>query len=227
MVLFAFELWITIFLFALIESQPFVWDNLALPFSGIKLYRAGTLITLVLFCLLSFRKKKVRISAEGIYIYRYNLQISWEELEAVHYMWLFERSTRSRLWLYSSKSLVIFRKHAKPICIRNVSYAALWAVHVYVPGVPNNLGAAGIATVYNFFCNCMILFGAYNLNMVNHIPNSSACAFVVTVAVLACLRTFAVPFLPNRNIFAQRYRYLSGLHTFMNKQYAGDVLEDL
>lgn len=86
MVLFAFELWITIFLFALIESQPFVWDNLALPFSGIKLYRAATLITLVLFCLLSFRKKKVRISAEGIYVYRYNLQISWEELEAVHYM---------------------------------------------------------------------------------------------------------------------------------------------
>ena len=103
---------------------------------------------------------KFYICKEGIYLRKIDLLIPWEDVDAVSHVWINEWSIRpnGRQYLYNRKSLVIYRKDYKPICIYNISLLALYTIKILKPSIKTNIIIATLATIFNIAVNFGILY---------------------------------------------------------------------
>ena len=90
----------------------------------------GIFITITI--IFSFVGWKLYVYKEGIYLRKLELLIPWEDVEAVSHVWINEWSVRpnGKQYFYNRKSLVIYRKDNKPICIYNISLLALYTIKI-------------------------------------------------------------------------------------------------
>ena len=119
---------------------------------------------LLLFSIPFYFYKKLKIGREGIYLPGIKLFVPWEEITAVSHVWINEWSIRpnGRQYLYNRKSLVIYRKDNKPICIYNISLLALYTIKILKPSIKTNIIVATLATIFNIVLNFGILYSVYS-----------------------------------------------------------------
>lgn len=122
----------------------------------------GIFITITI--IFSFIGWKFYVCKEGIYLRKLELLIPWEEVEAVSHVWINEWSVRpnGKQYLYNRKSLVIYRKDYKPICIYNISLLALYMIKILKPSIKTNIIVATLATIFNMAVNFGILYSVYS-----------------------------------------------------------------
>ncbi len=122
----------------------------------------GIFITITI--IFSFIGWKFYICKEGIYLRKLELLIPWEEVEAVSHVWINEWSVRpnGKQYFYNRKSLVIYRKDYKPICIYNISILALYTIKILKPSIKTNIIVATLATIFNMAVNFGILYSVYS-----------------------------------------------------------------
>ncbi|WP_314558779.1 hypothetical protein [uncultured Parvimonas sp.] len=122
----------------------------------------GIFITITI--IFSFIGWKFYICKEGIYLRKLELLIPWEDIDAVSHVWINEWSIRThgRQYLYNRKSLVIYRKDNKPICIYNISLLALYTIKILKPSIKTNIIVATFATIFNIALNFGILYSVYS-----------------------------------------------------------------
>ena len=107
---------------------------------------------------------KFYVCKEGIYLRKLDLFIPWEDVDAVSHVWINEWCIRphGRQYLYNRKSLVIYRKDNKPICIYNISLLALYTIKILKPSIKTNIIVATFATMFNIALNFGILYSVYS-----------------------------------------------------------------
>ena len=122
----------------------------------------GIFITITI--IFSFIGWKFYVCKEGIYLRKLELLIPWEEVEAVSHVWINEWSVRpnGKQYFYNRKSLVIYRKDYKPICIYNISILALYTIKILKPSIKTNIIVATLATIFNIALNFGILYSVYS-----------------------------------------------------------------
>lgn len=122
----------------------------------------GIFITITI--IFSFIGWKFYVCKEGIYLRKLELLIPWEEVEAVSHVWINEWSVRpnGKQYFYNRKSLVIYRKDYKPICIYNISLLALYTIKILKPSIKTNIIVATLATIFNMAVNFGILYSVYS-----------------------------------------------------------------
>lgn len=122
----------------------------------------GIFITITI--IFSFIGWKFYICKEGIYLRKLELLIPWEEVDAISHVWINEWSVRpnGKQYFYNRKSLVIYRKDNKPICIYNISLLALYTIKILKPGIKTNIIVATLATIFNMAVNFGILYSVYS-----------------------------------------------------------------
>ena len=122
----------------------------------------GIFIAITIF--FSFVGWKFYVCKEGIYLRKIDLFIPWEEVEAVSHVWINEWSIRpnGKQYFYNRKSLVIYRKDYKPICIYNISLLALYTIKILKPSIKTNIIVATLATIFNMAVNFGILYSVYS-----------------------------------------------------------------
>ena len=122
----------------------------------------GIFITITI--IFSFIGWKFYVCKEGIYLRKLELLIPWEEVEAVSHVWINEWSVRpnGKQYFYNRKSLVIYRKDNKPICIYNISLLALYTIKILKPSIKTNIIVATLATIFNMAVNFGILYSVYS-----------------------------------------------------------------
>ena len=122
----------------------------------------GIFITITI--IFSFIGWKFYVCKEGIYLRKLELLIPWEDIDAVSHVWINEWSIRThgRQYLYNRKSLVIYRKDNKPICIYNISILALYTIKILKPSIKTNIIVATLATIFNMAVNFGILYSVYS-----------------------------------------------------------------
>ena len=117
-------------------------------------------ISLFLILLFSFIGWKCSIGEEGIYLCKIDLLVHWTEITAVSHVWINEAHyVRKKFLFYNRKTLVVYRKDYKPICIYNISLLGLYAVKFYHPEIRTNLMTASLATTFNLILNSTLLYG--------------------------------------------------------------------
>ena len=109
------------------------------------------IIVIIIFSIVGW---KFYICKEGIHLRKIDLLVPWEEIEAVSHVWINEWRIRphGRQYLYNRKSLVIYRKNNKPICIYNISLLALYIMKILKPSIKTNIIIATLATIFNILC---------------------------------------------------------------------------
>ena len=122
----------------------------------------GIFITITI--IFSFIGWKFYVCKEGIYLRKLELLIPWEDIDAVSHVWINEWSIRThgRQYMYNRKSLVIYRKDNKPICIYNISLLALYTIKILKPSIKTNIIVATLATIFNMAVNFGILYSVYS-----------------------------------------------------------------
>ena len=122
----------------------------------------GIFITITI--IFSFIGWKFYVCKEGIYLRKIDLFIPWEDVDAVSHVWINEWSIRpnGRQYMYNRKSLVIYRKDNKPICIYNISLLALYTIKILKPSIKTNIIVATLATIFNMAVNFGILYSVYS-----------------------------------------------------------------
>ena len=122
----------------------------------------GIFITITI--IFSFIGWKFYICKEGIYLRKLELLIPWEEVEAVSHVWINEWSVRpnGKQYFYNRKSLVIYRKDYKPICIYNISLLALYTIKILKPSIKTNIIVATLATIFNIALNFGIIYYVFS-----------------------------------------------------------------
>lgn len=122
----------------------------------------GIFITITI--IFSFIGWKFYVCKEGIYLRKLELLIPWEDVDAISHVWINEWSIRphGRQYLYNRKSLVIYRKDNKPICIYNISILALYTIKILKPSIKTNIIVATLATIFNMAVNFGILYSVYS-----------------------------------------------------------------
>lgn len=107
---------------------------------------------------------KFYVCKEGIYLRKIDLFIPWEDVDSVSHVWINEWSIRpyGRQYFYNRKSLVIYRKDYKPICIYNISLLALYTIKILKPSIKTNIIVATLATIFNMAVNFGILYSVYS-----------------------------------------------------------------
>ena len=122
----------------------------------------GIFITITI--IFSFIGWKFYVCKEGIYLRKLELLIPWEEVEAVSHVWINEWSVRpnGKQYFYNRKSLVIYRKDYKPICIYNISILALYTIKILKPSIKTNIIVATLATIFNMAVNFGIIYSVYS-----------------------------------------------------------------
>ena len=138
---------------AIIQFYNFNIKLLKLNYIFIGIFLAITLI----FSIVGW---KFYICKEGIHLRKLDLLVPWEEIEAVSHVWINEWRIRphGRQYLYNRKSLVIYRKDYKPICIYNISLLALYTIKILKPSIKTNIIVATFATIFNIALNLGILY---------------------------------------------------------------------
>lgn len=159
-----------IFAFAILVINMIIADkNAIIQISnfGIKLEQLnyifiGIFITVII--IFSIVGWKFYVCKEGIYLRKIDLFIPWEDVDAISHVWINEWSIRphGRQYMYNRKSLVIYRKDNKPICIYNISLLALYTIKILKPSIKTNIIVATFATIFNIALNFGILYSVYS-----------------------------------------------------------------
>ena len=122
----------------------------------------GIFITITI--IFSFVGWKFYVCKEGIYLRKIDLFIPWEDVDAISHVWINEWSIRphGRQYMYNRKSLVIYRKDYKPICIYNISLLALYTIKILKPNIKTNIIVATLATIFNMAVNFGIIYYVFS-----------------------------------------------------------------
>lgn len=151
----------------------------------------GFAILIVISILMHFACWKLSIGKSGIYIKKINITVPWEEVDAVAHVWINAVSgggyPRS---LYNRKSLVIYRKEMKPICIYNISLLSIFLIKIIRPKVRSNILIASIASLLNISLNLMALY----VGLVKHYDIKSIGMILGFIAIYS-LKASLVPFI--------------------------------
>lgn len=116
-------------------------------------------VSVIVISIFSFVNWKFYICKTGIYLRKIDLLVPWEDIVAVSHIWLNEANdSAGNFYLYHRKTLVIYRKQYKPICIYNISVLALYAAKFYNPKLKTNIVSATLATVFNIILNGIIFY---------------------------------------------------------------------
>ena len=121
-------------------------------------------IFIAITLIFSFIGWKFYVCKEGIYLRKIDLLVPWEDVDAVSHVWINEWSRRpyGRQYFYNRKSLVIYRKNNKPICIYNISLLALYTIKILKPSIKTNIIVATLATIFNIALNFGILYSVFS-----------------------------------------------------------------
>ena len=151
----------------------------------------GFAILIAISVLLHFASWKLSIGKSGIYIKKINITVPWEEVDAVAHVWINAVSgggyPRS---LYNRKSLVIYRKEMKPICIYNISLLSIFLIKIIRPQVRSNILIASMASLLNVSLNLMVLY----VGLVKHYDIKSIGMILGFIAIYS-LKASLVPFI--------------------------------
>ena len=134
----------------------------------------GFVILIVISIFLHFAIWKFSVGKSGIYIKKINITVPWEDVDAVAHVWINE----------ARKSLVIYRKNMKPICIYNISLLSIFLIKLMRPQIRSNILIASTATLLNILLNvillCAGLFWHYDTKSIGMLL-----AFIVVYAIKA------------------------------------------
>lgn len=166
--------------------------NSTLMMSGRQLTHTALAICIAVAAIFSFVNYKCSISEEGIYLKKIGLLVPWDEIGAISHVWMndFSRPTMGHFYFYNRKTIVIYRKQHKPICVYNISLLALYVIKWYHPEIKTNIVSATLATVFNMTLNTVILYGIYN----KQIENIQFQHFMILIGLYAT-KVFVVPLL--------------------------------
>lgn len=166
--------------------------NSTLMMSGRQLTHTALAICIAVAAIFSFVNYKCSISEEGIYLKKIGLLVPWDEIVAISHVWMndFSRPTMGHFYFYNRKTIVIYRKQYKSICVYNISLLALYVIKWYHPEIKTNIVSATLATVFNMTLNTVILYGIYN----KQIKNIQIQHVMIFIGLYAT-KVFAVPLL--------------------------------
>lgn len=106
-----------------------------------------TLAVVAIFSVLSY---KIYICKDGIYLRKIDLLVGWDEIDSLSHVWINAFTVRNGLIrFYNRKTLVIYRKGYKAICVYNISLLSLFVAKVYYHGIKTNILLASLATMFN------------------------------------------------------------------------------
>ena len=150
--------WMLIYRISLDKNGSFCLSGKCISAKQIPFLSIG--VSLLLLLIFSFVGWKLSISQEGIYLKKIDLLVPWDEVESVSHVWINEANGRYArvMFFYNRKTLVVYRKSQKPICIYNISVLALYGIYFYNPKIKTNVISATLATLYNLFLNAYILY---------------------------------------------------------------------
>lgn len=166
--------------------------NSTLMMSGRQLTHTALAICIAVAAIFSFVNYKYSISEEGIYLKKIGLLVPWDEIVAISHIWMndFSRPTMGHFYFYNRKTIVIYRKQHKPICVYNISLLALYVIKWYHPEIKTNIVSTTLSTVFNVTLNTVILYGIYS----KQIENIQIQHFMIFIGLYA-IKVFAVPLL--------------------------------
>lgn len=151
----------------------------------------GFAILIVISILMHFACWKLSIGKSGIYIKKINITVPWEEVDAVAHVWINAVSGGGYpKSLYNRKSLVIYRKEMKPICIYNISLLSIFLIKIIRPKVRSNILIASMASLLNISLNLMALY----VGLVKHYDIKSIGMILGFIAIYS-LKASLVPFI--------------------------------
>lgn len=147
----------------------------------------GFVILIVISIFLHFASWKFSVGKSGIYIKKINITVPWEDIDAVAHVWINEAAGLGfPKSLYNRKSLVIYRKDMKPICIYNISLLSIFLIKLMRPQVRSNILMASMATLFNMLLNAVLLYGGlfkhYDIKSIGMLS-----AFIVAYAIKALI----------------------------------------
>ena len=147
----------------------------------------GFVILIVISIFLHFASWKFSVEKSGIYIKKINITVPWEDIDAVSHVWINEAAGLGfPKSLYNRKSLVIYRKDMKPICIYNISLLSIFLIKLMRPQVRSNILMASMATLFNMLLNAVLLYGGlfkhYDIKSIGMLS-----AFIVAYAIKALI----------------------------------------
>ena len=166
--------------------------NRTMMMSGRQLTHTALAICISVAAIFSFVNYKCSISEEGIYLKKIGLLVPWDEIVAISHVWMndFSRPTMGRFYFYNRKTIVIYRKQYKPICVYNISLLALYVIKWYHSEIKTNIVSATLSTVFNVTLNLGILYGIYS----KQIENIQIQHVMIFIGLYAT-KVFAVPLL--------------------------------
>ena len=193
------------------EGKSIVFFNNKFSIGIVQSIYIQIVIFIVLSVILHFAAWKFYICKEGIYLKKIDLFIPWEEISDISHVWIneFKSLQAGRSMFYNRKTLVIYRKEYKPICIYNVSVSALYAIKFYCPGIETNVISATSAAVFDMALNIWILYEGY----VHHFNNMKFEFFMILIGLYA-IKVFAVPL-----IMVKHQNSLHGEYLFHDTAY--------
>ena len=151
----------------------------------------GFAILIVIGILMHFACWKLSLSKSGIYIKKINITVPWEDIYAVAHVWINAVSGGGYpKSLYNRKSLVIYRKEMKPICIYNISLLSIFLIKIIRPKVRSNILIASMASLLNISLNLMALY----VGLVKHYDIKSIGMILGFIAIYS-LKASLVPFI--------------------------------
>ena len=113
----------------------------------------------------------------------------WEEVDAVAHVWINTVSGGGYpKSLYNRKSLVIYRKEMKPICIYNISILSIFLIKLFRPQIRSNILIASMASLFNILMNVALLYAG----LVLHYDIKSIGVLLAFIAVYA-IKALIVP----------------------------------
>lgn len=179
----------TVHVIAYNEGKPVILFGREIFMERGVLIGSQLLVFAALSLIFYFVSWKFYVCKEGIYIRKIDLFVPWDEIAAVSHVWINEfnqSSAGDALNFYNRKTLVIYRKKYKPICIYNTSVLALYAVKFYHPEVRTSMISSTLAAVLNVLLNGWIYYAGY-IQYFNHIQLRTLMiwAFLYTLKVLA------------------------------------------
>lgn len=140
------------------ENAIIQFFNFNLKLWQLNYFFIGIFLTIII--VFSIVGWKFYICKEGIYLRKIDLLIPWDDVDAVSHVWINEWNIRpnGRQYLYNRKSLVIYRKDYKAICIYDISILALYTIKVLRPSIKTNIIISTLATIFNIAINFGILY---------------------------------------------------------------------
>ena len=180
---------------------------------------AGSVIFIASVVIFSFVNWKFYICKEGIYLRKIDLFIPWEEIDSVSHISInqWDQVTVNKFFCYNRKTLVIYRKKYKPICIYNISLFALYAAKFYYPKLKTNRVSATIATSFNIILNAWIFYELW----FNDLKDLQFNVFIVWLSMYA-IKSVVLPLVIVKHQNKLHGKYLS--HDIIYKNNTSNVI---